>query len=68
MLLLEFSYKTGYSFSLDKHFWEMDHIQPVQWGGGSCGLENLQTLCAACHRVKTRRQRRMKRKGRNTKR
>jgi 5-methylcytosine-specific restriction endonuclease McrA len=51
------------SYDLDKHFWEADHIVPVAHGGGSCGLENLQTLCLACHKTKTQRQRRMKRKG-----
>lgn len=63
-LLEDFGRKTGYSFPLDKHSWEADHIKPVQFGGGSCGLENLQTLCVPCHRVKTRRQRRMKQRGR----
>lgn len=29
--------------------WDMDHIVPVVEGGGSCGLENLRTLCPACH-------------------
>jgi len=33
--------------------WEADHIVPVWAGGGACGLENLQTLCVACHRAKT---------------
>ena len=27
---------------------------PVWQGGGLCGLENLQTLCGACHSAKTR--------------
>lgn len=31
-------------------FWQADHIQPVYSGGGQCSLENLQTLCTACHR------------------
>lgn len=30
--------------------WHMDHIVPVVEGGGSCGLDNLRTLCVACHR------------------
>lgn len=36
--------------------WDMDHIVPVEHGGGSCGLENLQTLCHGCHKAKTARQ------------
>eukprot|EP01083_Nonionella_stella_P193309 714098_1 len=38
------------------HFWEADHIIPVEQGGGQCDIENLQTLCVPCHRVKTRAQ------------
>jgi 5-methylcytosine-specific restriction endonuclease McrA len=33
--------------------WEADHITPVHKGGGECGLENMQTLCKRCHRLKT---------------
>jgi 5-methylcytosine-specific restriction endonuclease McrA len=33
--------------------WEADHIVPVVEGGGSCGLENLRTLCTTCHRLET---------------
>ncbi|CAE7540133.1 smrc-1 [Symbiodinium sp. CCMP2456] len=33
--------------------WQADHILPVWQGGGACGLENLQTLCASCHNLKT---------------
>ncbi|CAE7899600.1 Zranb3 [Symbiodinium sp. KB8] len=33
--------------------WQADHILPVWQGGGACGLENLQTLCASCHSLKT---------------
>lgn len=62
-LLHLYAKKTGYSFSLEKHFFEVDHIRPVAWGGGSCGIDNLQSLCPPCHRIKTRRQRRMQRKG-----
>lgn len=34
--------------------WEMDHVLPVIEGGGSCGLDNLRTLCIPCHREVTR--------------
>lgn len=37
-----------------RSLWEMDHIVPVVEGGGACGLENLRTLCQACHRCVTR--------------
>lgn len=39
-------------------FWQADHKVPVQFGGGACGLENLQTLCHLCHKAKTSEQRR----------
>ena len=35
--------------------WDADHIVEVVRGGGECGLENFQTLCVWCHRVKTAR-------------
>jgi 5-methylcytosine-specific restriction protein A len=34
--------------------WDIDHINPVVHGGGSCGLENLRTLCIPCHKRVTR--------------
>lgn len=34
-------------------FWQADHIVPVAEGGGSCGLENLRTLCTPCHQSET---------------
>lgn len=37
-----------------RRYWEVDHIRPVVEGGGSCGLENLRTLCWECHRKTTR--------------
>ena len=33
--------------------WQADHITPVVEGGGECTLENLRTLCTACHREET---------------
>ena len=33
--------------------WDADHIIDVQHGGGSCGLENIRTLCIQCHKKKT---------------
>lgn len=35
------------------HLWQADHIKPVIEGGGECGLENIRTLCTACHRAET---------------
>ncbi len=37
--------------------WAADHIVPVEFGGGECGLEGYQTLCRACHDRKTAAQR-----------
>ena len=34
--------------------WDADHIIPVKDGGGSCGLENIRTLCIKCHKVVTK--------------
>ena len=33
--------------------WDADHILPVQFGGGECGLDNYRTLCIACHKAIT---------------
>jgi 5-methylcytosine-specific restriction protein A len=33
--------------------WQADHIVPVIEGGGECGLDNLRTLCTACHKRAT---------------
>ena len=35
------------------NFWDADHVKTVEKGGGSCGLDNLQTLCLWCHQAKT---------------
>lgn len=45
--------------------WDADHIHPVEHGGGSCGLDNLQTLCHPCHKAKTAQQARQKAQQRN---
>lgn len=42
-----------YDSAASSFVWEMDHIVPVVEGGGSCGLENLRTLCVPCHRAVT---------------
>ena len=34
--------------------WDADHIIPVKEGGGQCGLENIRTLCIACHKIITK--------------
>lgn len=33
--------------------WHADHILPVEYGGGACTLDNFQTLCTDCHKIKT---------------
>ncbi|XP_008830671.1 DNA annealing helicase and endonuclease ZRANB3 [Nannospalax galili] len=38
------------------HFWQVDHIKAVFEGGGQCSLDNLQTLCTACHKERTAQQ------------
>ena len=35
------------------HLWQADHIIPVVEGGGQCDLDNLRTLCTACHKAET---------------
>ena len=36
-----------------RSLWDADHIRPVAEGGGQCDLDNLRTLCIACHRAAT---------------
>jgi 5-methylcytosine-specific restriction enzyme A len=38
--------------------WHADHVIPVERGGGLCGLDGMQTLCAPCHRRKSAAERR----------
>ncbi|KAJ1291737.1 hypothetical protein BS78_02G339000 [Paspalum vaginatum] len=40
----------------DGNAWHADHIIPVYKGGGECKLENMRTLCVACHYQVTRAQ------------
>lgn len=48
-------------------FWQADHIVPVAEGGGSCGLDNLRTLCTPCHQGETEKLRfRLRLKGSST--
>jgi len=35
------------------HLWQADHIMPVIEGGGECTLDNMRTLCTACHKAET---------------
>ncbi|CAD6344033.1 unnamed protein product [Miscanthus lutarioriparius] len=41
---------------IDGNAWHADHIMPVYKGGGECKLENMGTLCVACHYEVTRAQ------------
>ncbi len=36
-----------------KSLWDADHVVPVAEGGGECDLDNIRTLCLACHRAAT---------------
>ncbi|OVA00749.1 SNF2-related [Macleaya cordata] len=49
---------------IEGNAWHADHIIPVHRGGGECNLDNMRTLCVACHRDVTKAQgneRRLKR-------
>lgn len=35
--------------------WQADHIRPVYQGGGLCDIDNMRTLCTACHAGETAR-------------
>ena len=42
----------GYAAKKRSSWWEADHIIPVVEGGDS-SLDNIRTLCIACHREAT---------------
>ncbi|KAJ4960943.1 hypothetical protein NE237_020853 [Protea cynaroides] len=42
---------------IEGNAWHADHIVPVYRGGGECRLENMRTLCVACHSEVTASQR-----------
>jgi hypothetical protein len=42
----------------DCETWEAHHKHACKDGGGACGLDNVETLCVACHRAETAAQRR----------
>jgi 5-methylcytosine-specific restriction endonuclease McrA len=50
-----FKIDKGYCRSCGQYHedWEADHILPVIRGGGGCTLDNFQTLCPECHKIKT---------------
>jgi len=65
-LVLAYRIQYRFGFNLNEHFWEMDHITPVCQGGGSCGMDNLWTLCLPCHRSKSKsemKRKRLRRRG-----
>ena len=41
------------TISARRTLWDADHLRPVAEGGGQCDLDNLRTLCVACHREAT---------------
>ncbi|KAK9114348.1 hypothetical protein Syun_021145 [Stephania yunnanensis] len=42
---------------IEGNAWHADHIVAVHQGGGECNLENIRTLCVACHSEVTAAQR-----------
>jgi len=43
-----------------KSLWHADHIIEVYKGGGETGLENIRTLCIACHKARSKGSRKTK--------
>ena len=50
---IDFKVQHGIPASRSGRFWDIDHIVPVVEGGGSCGPENLRTLCLRHHKEET---------------
>lgn len=44
--------------------WDADHIKPVVEGGGESGLDNIRTLCVACHKDVTKALHQRRKRGR----
>ncbi|KAL4428086.1 hypothetical protein ABPG75_002175 [Micractinium tetrahymenae] len=42
--------------AVEGNAWQADHILPVYKGGGLCDVDNLRTLCVACHADVTKEQ------------
>jgi hypothetical protein len=45
--------RPGYFDDSGRHSLEVDHIEPL-WAGGADDRANLQALCVACHKAKTK--------------
>lgn len=45
-----------------KSFWHADHIIAVFQGGADGGMDNIQTLCVKCHKIRTASQRKLRKK------
>ena len=44
-------YRYGDAFR--RSWWDAHHVHAVCKGGGSCGLDNYETLCVRCHKRET---------------
>ena len=50
----EFLKQHGITYGrISSDWWDADHVQAVVEGGGSCGIDNLRTLCIPCHKSET---------------
>jgi 5-methylcytosine-specific restriction protein A len=43
----------GWPATVERDWWEAEHLVPVCRGGGECGLEGIATLCVPCHKRST---------------